>query len=422
MKRGLFILLFLIIPLASAAEISLSKDVYQPEETLQAEIYGNFLEPLKIDNIHFYRERNIPVEYDILKLSDKYLIYAILPYQEGNYTLKIEDAKYEEENTLTDSPIIKEFKIEKGNQSYLKINPGFVVAREDFYIQVESKESKQVVAEFLGSSETVDLIGNKEEKLYFSISNVTSYTNANISLDEYSVPVLVFPNKTDTIESPKFRFNPLELRATIIKGEKNTFTIALINFGLENISSIELAPSSSELSIEINPSSISSISSKHTKYINLTISVGQEGNFDGTISAESSNLTTSLPLNIYATENQSEIILDNTTSPGYIEEKSCNERGGKICSNGEKCSVEVILTTDGFCCLGECAKGGSDDYSWIYGLILIIALIGGLIGLSYYMKKKQNKKQDPLKKREEQFNQRIKLPPSTEVRGGLSKN
>jgi hypothetical protein len=72
MKRGIFILLLLILPLASAAEIHLSREVYQPGETLQAEIYGNFLEPLKVENIHFYRERNIPVVYDVVKLPDKY--------------------------------------------------------------------------------------------------------------------------------------------------------------------------------------------------------------------------------------------------------------------------------------------------------------------------------------------------------------
>ncbi len=423
MKKGLVVLLLLlIVPLASAVEVKLSKEVYEPGETLQAEIYGNFLEPLKVEKVHFYRERNLPLEYDVLKLSDKYLLYAILPYKEGNYTLTIEDVKYEYENSVSDAPVVSEFKINDSGGFYLKINPGFVVAREDFYIGVESEESKEVVAGFLGDSKTIDLVAGREEKVYFSVSNVTSYTEANVSLGDYSVPVFVFPNKSDAVESPKFRFNPLELSAAIIKGQKHTFTIALINFGLENISDVELT-SSSELSIELSPSSISSIGSKSIRYVNLTVSSGEEGSFDGSISATSSNLTTTIPISIYVTENQSEIILGNNTSPGYVDEGGCEESGGHICGNDEECDGVLVPKTDGLCCLGVCVEESSDsDYSWVYGLILIVALIGGLVGFSYYMKKKQNKKQDPLKKREESFNQRISAPPSTEVKGGLSKS
>lgn len=424
MKRGLLILVLLIIPLASAAEIKLSKSIYQPEETLQAEIYGNFLENLRIENIHFYRERNVPVEYDILKLPDKYLLYAILPYKEGNYTLQIEDARYEKENVVTDALIIKEFKIQKGNQSYLTIDPGFVVAREDFYIQLESRENKQVVAEFLSQSKIIDLIQGRKEKIYFSISNVTNYTEAEIKILNYTIPVFIFPNKSETIEYPKFRFNPPEIKASIIKKQKHIFTVALINFGLENISDIKITPNSSDLSVEVSPSSISSLDSKSTKYLNLTISSEKEGDFDGLVIAETSNVKISMTLNIYVTENQSEIIIDNTTSPGYVNEKGCEEMGGSICRNDETCSVELEYSTDGFCCLGECKKESSEDYSWIYGLILIVALIGGLIGFSYYMKKKQNKPTDQLKKREDRFTQRMQPnfpPPSTEMRDSLSK-
>ena len=83
MKRGLLILLFILVlqmspVFAEDVEIQLSKDIYEPKETLQAEIYANFLDPLELENIYFYRDRSIPVIYDILKLSDKYLLYALL--------------------------------------------------------------------------------------------------------------------------------------------------------------------------------------------------------------------------------------------------------------------------------------------------------------------------------------------------------
>jgi len=410
----------MLLSLVSAAEIKLSKEIYQPEETLQAEIYGNFLESIKVENIHFYRERNIPLEYDILKLPDKYLLYALLPYEEGNYTLKIEDVNYQEENVVTDKEIMKTFQIAKGNESYLSIDPGFVVAREDFYIQAESKENKQITAEFLGESQTVDLIGWKEKKIYFSISNVTNYTEAEIKISGYSIPVFIFPNKSEAVvEFPNFRFNPLKIEATILKEQKHSFTVALISFGLKNITDIKITANSSDLSVLVKPDNISNLEAKSTEFINLSISSEEEGSFTGKVTAESSNYTTELELYIEVTDNQSEIIINNDSSTGYIEEKSCNESGGKVCASDEKCSVELIMKTDGFCCLGTCEKESKEgSSSWIYGVILIVVLIAGLIGFSIYVKKKQGKPVNPLKKREDSFQQR--MSPSREIRGGLT--
>jgi len=421
MKRGLFILMLLLTAsLASAVEIKLSKETYQPEETLQAEIYGNFLENIKVENIHFYRERNIPVEYDILNLPDRYLLYALLPYKEGNYTLKIEDINYEEESVITDKEIVKTFQIAKGNESYLSIDPGFVVAREDFYIQVEAKENQQITAEFLQDSQTVDLVGWKEKKIYFSISNLTNYTEAEIKILDYVIPVFIFPNKSEAAESPKFRFNPLEIDTTILKEQKHSFTVALINFGLENITDIRLTVDSSDLSLGATPDNIPLLEAKSTKFINISISSEEEGTFEGKVIAEASNYTTELELYIDVTENQSEIVINDNGSIGYVTEESCSDKGGQVCTSDEICSVESIPSTDGFCCLGTCEEKPGDS-SWIYGIILIVLIIVGLIGFSIYMKKKQGKPVDSLKKREETFQRRMQPPPSTEISGSLTK-
>ncbi len=161
-----FIFLFLI-SLASAVEIKLSKEAYAPEETLQAEIYGNFLEPIKVENIHFYRERNIPVEYDILKLKDKYLLYALLPNKEGNYTIQIEDVRYEQDNIITEDDTVKGFQIIKGNGTFLKLDPGFIIARDDFYIKAEPDSNVDLEVGFLNQTQTVSLLEGKSKKIYF---------------------------------------------------------------------------------------------------------------------------------------------------------------------------------------------------------------------------------------------------------------
>lgn len=60
MKKSISLLfvLLLVIPAISAVDIKLSKASYQPQETLQAEITGNFVS-LANENILIY-EQNTP--------------------------------------------------------------------------------------------------------------------------------------------------------------------------------------------------------------------------------------------------------------------------------------------------------------------------------------------------------------------------
>jgi len=426
-KVAVFFLFVMLLSLASAAEIKLSKEVYQPSETLQAEISGNFLTVLKPENIHFYRERNVPVEYDLLKLGDKYLVYALLPPKEGNYTLVLEEIRYEESDMVLEKNLVKEFTIQKGNESYLTINPGFIVAREDFYILVESQESRQLDVSFLGEKQTVDLTGEQEKKIYFSIANVTDYTEANISLLSYTIPVLIFPNQSILIEeTPDFRFNPLEFETAILNDSRFPFVISLVNFGLKNVTDINLSYNSS-LVIKLSPESIPLLEAREKQFINLTISSNKTGNFTGKIIASSSNFTAEMDLKVMVTENKSEIVsfINNSNgSSGFLEQKSCEEQKGVQCQGKEECSISEVPSTEGSCCLGTCAEPPGGDSSWIYGVILIVVLIAALVGGSIYMKKKQMKVTDFLKKREEKYQERMSPPPSqpsTEVRGTLSK-
>jgi hypothetical protein len=423
----LLFLAFSLISLASAVEINLSKEVYATGETLQAEIYGNFLENIKIENIHFYRERNIPVEYDLLKLRDKYLLYALLPYTEGNYTLAIEDIRYEEDNIITDSEIVKGFQIIKGNGTYIAIDPGFVVARQDFYIKVEAQDNIDIQVDFLNQTQTSSLLEGKPKNIYFSIQGVNNYTEASISILGYNIPVFIFPNKSEEIsETSKFRFNPLSINTAILKDEGTYFTVSLVNFGIKNITNINLTSNFSDLAVLVTPSYFEKLGAQSREFMNISISSEKVGNFSGKIIAESENLTTELDVFIRVTENRSEIIIDKNKSIGYTKNDTC-EKGynGKICGAGEICNTVVFQSEDGYCCTGECKKvEEKSDSSWIYGVILIIVLVGGIVGFSVYIKKKQGKPVNLLKKREDEFKERMNppsLPPSTEVSGNLSK-
>jgi len=420
-ERLLFIglLIFLLIPSVLAAEIKLSKEIYSPSETLQAEIYGNFIDGLDVENIFFYRERNIPVDYDILTTKDKYLLYALLPAKEGNYTLKIKNARYETDSGATASEITKEFSIQAGNQTYLSINPAFMVTREDFYIEAEANTNLETEAEFLGQKHPLSLLQDKEKKIYFSVEGIENYTETNINILDYTIPVFIFPKTIQILlirEANKFRFNPLEIKATILEDENYFFKASLINLNRENVTNIELSSDSEDLEIEIVPVSIPKLEAGEKQFVNITLTARKKGTFSGNILATSDDLSAELKLDIEVTENKS---ATSYTGLSYTEEQSCSEIG-QICSVTEICDGASVFTRDGYCCQGECIVE-KESKTWIYGIIIIVVVVIALIIFSIFMKKKQKKTMNILTERGKKYQQRMSGESGKEVRGSLAK-
>ena len=219
------------------------------------------------------------------------------------------------------------------------------------------------------------------------------------------------------------------INTSILKSQLAEFEVALVNFGFKNVTSINMTYNmTSEISgliVSINPDSFEIIGPQSQEFMNVSIFSEKEENFSGKIIAESENITAELEVFIQVVENITEGMTDNNNTTIYtVKNKTCAGMSGKICVADEICSVSLVPSEDGLCCLGECNKEvrGSDN-SWIYGLLLIIALVGGLIGISFYMKKRQGKPFNFLKKKEESFKGRMapSPQPSTEVTGSLSK-
>jgi hypothetical protein len=410
-KEGLlfsaFIVSIIFISLASATEIKLSKENYNPGETLQGEVYGNFIGALTVDNIHFYRDRNIPLDYDILKSGDKYLIYALLPYIEGNYTLKIEDSTYETETGTSSEDIVKEFTIRKTNESYFSFSPGFVVARDDFYITVRSNIGREINAEFLGETQNLSISQNKDEKIYFSVNGITNYTQTSIKLSGYEIPVFIYPNNSEVVEDSELRFNPYQLDIIMLPGQSNLFIVSLTNFGRTNLTDIELKVNcSNAIKVAITPETISELDEDQRIFVNITLNASNAGKYSGEIEANSGSNSALIKLAIEVNESASEI--NNTGNQGYQQELNCSQIGGVKCPLDYVCSVPSELTIDGYCCKGECKKSSSSGGSnSTLGIIIIILVFAGLIGFLYYMKKKQKKPMDILKEREKKFKDRM---------------
>jgi len=193
-KRSLFIILFVLltINLISAVEIKLSKTNYQAQETLQAEITGNFIS-LSLENILIYEQntpRSQPVISDLTKQGDIYYFYAVLPNQQGNFSLKIENAKYSEAGETKTKTINKEFKIEKTNAPSLQINPGFILTTEDFPIKIKALNSNQeITTTFNQKSENFSLIEDIQKSISFKISDLKG--KYDLKINDYTIPVFI---------------------------------------------------------------------------------------------------------------------------------------------------------------------------------------------------------------------------------------
>ena len=65
---------------------------------------------------------------------------------------------------------------------------------------------------------------------------------------------------------------------------------------------------------------------------------------------------------------------------------SCEDMGGRICSEDESCSGgEVVYVAEGICCMEECEK--NEDNLWIISIIVV----GVLFGIVLKFKKKIRK-------------------------------
>jgi uncharacterized protein YpmB len=190
----LFLVLILSFNLILAVEISLSKSSYQPQETLLAEITGNFIDTLTKDNILLYEgttPRSQPAISDLIKQENIYYFYAVLPNKENNFSIRIENARYTESGVQKTDTIIKDFVIKRTNQSALQINPGVIKTSKDFSIKIKSLyENQDISASFDTQTESFSLVEDNEKTIVFSVLNIDA-GKQDLTINDYTIPVFI---------------------------------------------------------------------------------------------------------------------------------------------------------------------------------------------------------------------------------------
>ena len=436
-NKYILVILFLVltINLISAVEIKLSKDKYQPMETLQAEITGNFIS-LNSENIQLYKSgipRQMPVISGMTKQNNVYYFYAILPDQLGDYSLKIQDSKYISEGELKTEDIIKEFKIQKTktnetNQSVsepienvLSINPGFVIATEDYFeIKIKSLDANQeAIAELEETNETktLSLVPYSEQTLKFTTPDSKQ---SSIKINDYTIPVFVIKKGEPVIQNQKLIITPLKLEATLSSGNAYSFNFLLSNQEKFNLTNITFSSDLTE--ITISPSMISLDSGK-SSFINISLAVPEnaEDNITGEILVESESFEEkiSIPVSIKITPNKAEV---NLSGASITETLKCSSQKGKVCSLNENCAGEISPSLEGSCCIGECLEIKESNMSTIIGVILLLVVVLLIIFFVWRARKKLKpvSANEILRQKSERYRSRTNED-SDEVSGRLDK-
>jgi len=425
-KIGVLLFILLTFQLVSAAEIELTKEVYHPGEVLQAEIIGAFPDGIILENLGLFREDQVhktPTDSDITLDEGIYKYYATLPFIEGNFSLKLQNTKYFIGYETLEGDVVKEFKIEKTNESYLSIDKGFIITRNDFEVKVRGINGIQDVdAEFEATGETkeIRLITNQEKIIFFSIDGIENFTKSNLKINDYDIPVYVYPKENggngddEPVEfflDDYLIFSPSNLNITVLKNTDYSFNIELkndANISFEDPFDVEVED---ENGFTIDPVIINSIDDEETIDISLTINIDE--NIDTNLIIGNETDYVRLPIHAIVTEEEDKVDISLS--------QECAASGGTICTSGQTCdSQEVVLSQGIKCCLGSCIEEEGGGTGWVWGLLILLLL--GIGGYYFYTKIKKGEMKSPkelLAQRTKNFKARTQ---GKEVTKGLSRS
>lgn len=384
MKKVACVLIFIfLIGLVNAISTNL-KQTYEQGETIITEISGNILNSIDSNNVEFRRGHVlIPLEYDFKKLGNKYFLWATAPQNENNYSLVIKDIITNIAGRTEEIDFEQNFSV-SGNLTDYFIIPGFIIAKEDFSVDIELNNDfeKTINVDFPSLREIILKPG--KNKIDFSIVDVNETKLFQIAIGKYSFLAYIISkpkevvNGNDNSEKIVLEFNPKIIESVILLGEKAVYPFQIINLGNQSVSGIRLGYNGrmftiSPLEYDINLDSKGAIE-LNLSFIGNVDDRTKEKGIREIISINFENYSLEMPVFINFTEKKEEVKTPYLNN--YTEIKYCSELKGIICTAGEICDAGVKISLEGACCIGKCKEPESgNSKSWIGYLIAGVLLI-----------------------------------------------
>jgi hypothetical protein len=455
------LLILIILPVISAITIDLSQESYQPGELLQAEITGNFVS-FESENILLYQGDKVhstPVISDLTNQNNVYYFFAILPYEQGNYSIRIEDAEYVKSGEIIDDMISENFTILESNRSALSINPGFVLTSEDFTIDFKSVYGNLDIVAAIegGESKDISLIEELEETISFSIEDLAESTILSIQINEasqedededekpgfweglfgggdgeitgsnsYNIPVFIIgrtqkPEPEPIENNTNLIFVPESLIGNVTPAYP--FKIFISNSGTKDIEDIIIS-TESNLTLINNNVDLLRPGKQHEITVIIPEDLQKNQKFGGTITAtfgKSLNKSTKiLPFNFEIIDKTKNVEIQSEEKDTLVK---CEDLKGTICESDEECSIIPESSSEGPCCGGICEKEKTSSTGMFIGFLIIIIILV-VVFLFYFKSKKKLKPKSTeqiLKEKGGKFRERMEGSRNNEVSGGLDR-
>jgi len=415
MKKGvLFLFAIFLLASVSALSITLPENVNQGS-TIIATLQGNILNPITKSDVGFFEGHvQIPLDYDIEKIEDTYYIYALVPYSEKLYTLKINDVYFKENNAFKTADLEANFSSSNLTADF-NVNPGFIITRENsFQLDLYNNLNSNLdITYTLGNTEGSKTIPLQEtSKLNIDTSKIkgTSLNHLIISSQntQYDISVYVIRNQTfiqvekndsnnsiiEFLEGPNLQFSIDKIDETLKIGEGYEYPLVLENQGDEDSGEITLKVSDELIDfVSLEISSIENLPPNAKQEIKFSIFTKIPINLEGGILAESSKSSDELKIVLFAEENVEPV--------SSIKSKSfCKDLNGTICLLSQTCSGKSVPSSDNiFCCTnGICQNPGNQttgegNNSNTVSIIIVVVALLIILGLIFWRLKKTKKKQ-----------------------------
>ncbi|MEM3074802.1 MAG: hypothetical protein QW727_02575 [Candidatus Pacearchaeota archaeon] len=412
MKGTIFFILFILFIFNASALSITTKSSFNQGETLIATIEGNILEPIIKENIGFFEGHvQKPFTYGLTKINNIYYIYAIVPYTEKNYSLRIFDVYFKENNEFKTLDLEANFSVSNTIADFYVI-PGFIVSKSDFEIELYNNKNSNINVnyEFAGGASSVFLPLQEKTILKVNTSNVLG-TSLNMLIlnsqnTHYEIPVYIIknqsinqgndffnysivPNKSEDEKKPRLRFSADIIDEKLKIDNTYRYVIKLINYGNEATGKVSIKTSSKIKNlIELEIIEIDNLNPGEEREISFLLTPKKTGFFEGEIIAESPDSSYGLKIKV---EVGKEIIPVSSVR----EEKSCSELNGKICLSNQICEGLNVPSSDNvFCCTGLCKDLSSikaeEKSNNIAIVVVVFILLLIILFIGYRMKKSQN--------------------------------
>lgn len=408
----ILILLLILLPNILAIDFEI-KETYSQGETLISKISGTFVEPIFKEDILFYRDHvRIPFDFEFAKLEGDYYLYAqLLGKVPGNYSIRIEEAKYIKFGQEVEGEVRSNFTI-SNNFSEFSVSEGFILIEEDFSLEVLNlqdyelriflDQNKVIENEeeqsgggglfdtlFGGGDDTAEeqtgennltLSPGETKNINFDFNDfLTSSSIINLDSENtgYQIYVFVAENIIEEDEEQRFKFQPTSLNFSTSTEIESQRIVYLENYGNGILKNITFTLSDSLKNyIILSEENIDDLDDNSTFKLILNItSPSEEQLIQGYIEAKIyGGETIDLPITLNILEGY--IPSDDESEEDTSILETCEEKEGVICKEYEECSEETVSTKTGSCCLAECNQKQASSKGKLIGWTIIIVLVG----------------------------------------------